>query len=149
MIKQKQLFKHDPDNGTYGDCCRTALACLLDVKPEEIPHIGEAEAEDGELFNKHFEEVLLTRGYYRITLPCDGQQPLENVLAMNHSMHPLAYYLLIGTSRNGTPHVVICCGDKIVWDPAIDDSGIVGPCADGYYYLIFLVPTNLIERNLQ
>jgi hypothetical protein len=38
MTPHKQRFRHDPANGIYGDCWRTAIACLLDIQPEEIPH---------------------------------------------------------------------------------------------------------------
>ena len=34
----KQLHKHDPDNGVWGDCHRTAIGCLLDIEPELIPN---------------------------------------------------------------------------------------------------------------
>lgn len=49
-----------------------------------------------------------------------------------------AYYMLSGLSANGANHIVICRNDEIMHDPAIDDSGIVGPMDNGYYYVSFL-----------
>lgn len=48
--------------------------------------------------------------------------------------------------RNGTAHVVIGLNDAIVWDPAQDDSGIVAPADDGYYWIEFLVPAQLLAE---
>ena len=41
MRPQQQKFKHDPANGSYGDCFRTALACILDLDRDEVPHFNE------------------------------------------------------------------------------------------------------------
>jgi hypothetical protein len=42
-------------------------------------------------------------------------------------------------SKNGCSHVVIAKGDQIVHDPAIDNSGIIGPNDDGFYHVGFLL----------
>ena len=44
MTPQNQLHKHDPANGVYGDCGRTAIACLLDLHPS--PHFWNGEKAD-------------------------------------------------------------------------------------------------------
>ena len=41
MTPHKQLIKHDPENGQWGDCGRTAIACLLDLHPSDVPHFWE------------------------------------------------------------------------------------------------------------
>ena len=33
MTPHKQLYRHDPANGIYGDCGRAVIACLLDRPP--------------------------------------------------------------------------------------------------------------------
>lgn len=40
MIPQHQAFRHDPDNGVYGDCARTAFATLLGVPRDDVPHFA-------------------------------------------------------------------------------------------------------------
>lgn len=38
MTPYKQLYGHNPDQGIFGDCFRTALGCLLNLPPEKVPH---------------------------------------------------------------------------------------------------------------
>lgn len=39
MMKHKQLIQHhDPENGQWGDCFRTSIACILDMNPQDVPH---------------------------------------------------------------------------------------------------------------
>lgn len=39
MIKYDQLIqKHDPDKDRIGDCFRTSIACILEIKPAKVPH---------------------------------------------------------------------------------------------------------------
>ena len=33
-----QTILHDPENGLWGNCFQTALACVLDMEVEEVPH---------------------------------------------------------------------------------------------------------------
>lgn len=33
MKYNKQLFRHHPEQGIFGDCHRTAIACMLDLEP--------------------------------------------------------------------------------------------------------------------
>ena len=65
--------------------------------------------------------------------------PLANVLESGKNLSRGHEYGLVGLSRNGTNHIVICKEDQIVWDPAIDDSGIVECGSDGLWWLEFIV----------
>ena len=44
--------------------------------------------------------------------------------------NPGLYYILGGNSRHGVGHFVICANDKIVHDPSLDETGIVGEYTD-------------------
>lgn len=145
MIKRKQLFRHRPAEGVIGDCHRTAIACLLDLEPEAVPHFGEIYFGEPELFNAAFEGWLKRNGYRTVIIPYNA--PLEDVLASIGHQNDGAYYLLGGTSRTGVNHTVIGCGNEIAHDPSIDDSGIVGPCDDGYYWVTFLVPASMYSKE--
>lgn len=147
MIKRKQLFSHDPRGaGTIGDCHRTALACLVDLEPADVPHFAELSwdfgrgtfVDDGETFNRLVAEWLASAGLSTVCVVYGC--PLEDVLRTQGLTNPGTYYLLGGQSRNGVNHTVVCLEDRIEWDPAIDGSGIVGPCDDGYYWVTYLVP---------
>lgn len=138
MTPQKQAFRHRPDEGQIGDCWRTTLACLLDLQRDDVPHLLHDCWEDHDEARRRTHEWLATQGLTLVEIPYNGD--LQLVLDLQGSMNPGIHYLLGGTSRNGVNHSVIACDDAIVWDPAIDDSGIVGPMSDGCYWLSWLVP---------
>ena len=137
MIKQKQLYKHDPENGVFGDCFRTAIACLLDLKPEQVPH----PYQDGEVATLTALEMMdkwLAETHDLKLVEIPFEQPLPQVqLWARQSLGPL-HYLLIGKSSNGTGHTVVCQHGEIVCDPALDNSGIVGRM-DNCYWIGLLV----------
>lgn len=137
MKPQKQLHRHRPPT-TYGDCFRTAIAIVLDMDAADVPHFmdGGVSGDDGA---DAAEAWLNARGMTAINIVCDGARPLQAVLdsIAGTNLRQLPVFLLTGTSRNGCAHVVVACNGDIVCDPSLDDSGIVGPCDDGYYWLTF------------
>ncbi len=135
MIRHKQKFLHDPDNGIYGDCHRTALASLLDLPIDSVPHFM-VNNPDGGKFRKHQREFLAKLGLYPIEICYDHE--LENFLSGIDLCNSGIKFLLSGQSANGTNHTVIAGEGKILHDPARDDSGIVGPCDDGFYWVTFI-----------
>jgi hypothetical protein len=134
MIKHKQEFRHDPENGVYGDCFRTSIACMLDLKREQVPHfLGDGDVTQGieraQRFLKFFNLAL-------IQLPMQGT--LEEVLTCGDIYAAGVHYFIVGESRTGCNHIVICKDDEIVHDTSLDDAGIIGPADDGYLWLGFL-----------
>jgi hypothetical protein len=75
----------------------------------------------------------------QINIVADGNRPLQGVLdsiaGTNLRSNPV--FLLTGTSRNRCAHTVVACNGDIVCDPSLDDSGIIGPTDDGFYWLTF------------
>lgn len=133
MTPQKQLYRHDPAAGVWGDCDRATIACLLDLPAvADVPHFHDRGV-SSEVADAVKRAWLAKRGYGIWRTVVAGSAPLADVLAMAGHFNPEEYWLLIGQSRNGTGHVVICRGDKIVWDPSLDNSGIVGPDGDYWY----------------
>jgi len=39
MIKRKQIYFHNPEKGSHGDCYRTCIACILEIEPVEVPKL--------------------------------------------------------------------------------------------------------------
>lgn len=143
MTPYKQLYRHRPEDGEYGDCGRTVVACLLDMHPSEVPHFFEDDfkVDDPKKFTglRKMEAWLRDRGLCVIRYPFDGEVTLENLLCQ--FVEPGLFYILQGESKNGSDHVVICENGRIVHDPAQDNSGIVGPCPnDGLWWIEFIVP---------
>lgn len=141
MIPCKQLHRHDPKNGIYGDCHRTAIACILNVHPTVVPHFM---AEDNDNWDKQTKDWLRTRGLWSISIPF--QSTLEKVLETLEVLNPAVYGILGGKSKNNCGHSVVICGGKIVWDPSLDDSGIVGPMDDGLFWVTYFVPYHVVKE---
>lgn len=135
MRFQKQLFRHDPDNGIFGDCQRTVLAILLGIDANEVPHVH-GHLPDGEQLAMH-DNWLRERGVVRIEIPFTVGDPDQMLMIAEHYSQGMPY-MLAGMSRLGTNHVVIGQGRKIIWDPSQLNSGIVGPGTDGHYWLGWL-----------
>jgi hypothetical protein len=146
MRRKKQLFLHLPEEGIYGDCHRTAIACLLNLDPEDVPHFGAIHTEDSVAFNKAFEDWLIGRGFRTVSVVYSNG-PLEEILKSIDGINPGAYFLFGGQSATGVNHTVICCHGRIEWDPSINNAGIVGPCTDGYYWATHLVPAFMYDSE--
>lgn len=141
MQYHKQRFRHRPEEGEFGDCHRTAIACVLDLQPDEVPNFGEAWG-DADRFNSWCAEWLRARGYMLVQFGFNSV--LDEVLNFMGHANPGAIYLLGGKSRSGCNHTVVCCGAKVIHDPSRNDSGIVAPCVeDDLYWVSVLVPTAL------
>jgi hypothetical protein len=143
MIPQKQMYRHRPDEGMIGDCHRTAIACLLDLPKEEVPHFALECFEQPDRFHDAFENWLKERGWRTFTMPFSGDQDLTEMLQSINTLSRGALFILGGESRTGVNHSVIAGDGRIVWDPSLDDAGITGPCDDGYYWVTLLVPTRM------
>lgn len=145
MTPHKQLHRHRPADGQIGDCWRTCIACLLDMAPGEVPHFVDGCWQDSAKSMANARAWLAGQGLAIIeyALSADLSDVLRSVGAINPGM----YYLLGGNSATGVGHSVVCCDDGIVWDPSLDDAGIVGPMDDGYYWVSWLVPALLLRAG--
>lgn len=140
MRPQKQAFKHDPKNGVFGDCYRTSIAALLDLDRDQVPHFMDGcDTADDCKQKRTYQDVddwFRARGLTRIVVIFNAD--LVDVLNSIKHCNPGLAFLLTGQSSNGTNHVVVCRDGQIVCDPALDDSGIIGPCDDGYFWVEFI-----------
>lgn len=136
MTPRKQLLRHDPENGIQGDCQRAAVASVLDLRVEDVPHFCE-DAPDAETYNARVDEYLASRGLCLIRTAFEGNLGLERVLEAQAGMNRGVYFLLMGTSRTGCNHVVVACDGEIVHDPSLTNAGIIGPADDGWFWCEF------------
>ena len=134
-----QLIDHDPENGTWGDCGRTVIACLLNLRPELVPHFYDNDADGlvGQELKNHW---LAERNLREINIPYNGDMSLSEIMVTMKHTNPGAWYMLTGKSgRKICNHVVICRDDEIVHDPSPNKSGVIGPCIeDGLWWISFL-----------
>jgi len=139
IIKHTQLFLHDPENGVYGDCWRATVACLLRMPVEAVPHVCDG-PDDGKA-SERMRAFLDSQNCALIQVPFLGEMSLEQVLDYvgSTSVSSGLHWCLMGTSRTGCNHVVICKGNEIVHDPSITQSGIIGPSRDGLWWVEWVV----------
>ena len=143
MKPQQQLLQHNQTQN--GDCFRTCLAILLDMDAIEVPHfMKDANGdEDAENHLGEAEDWLNQIGYTLHFTPFDGK--LKDILFIQASLNKNQYYILTGRSANDCNHSVVCCNDKVVCDPSLNGSGIVGPAeseGEKYYWVGVLMPIN-------
>lgn len=137
MTPHKQRNLHRPEEGIYGDCGRTVIACLLDLEPEQVPHFWDGPWEKDKDPTTEARAWLAERGIQIWLIYINGDLTVNAVLHAIGNQNPDQHWALVGRSRNGTDHVVICKGPDIAHDPALDDSGIVGPGSNGFYQAEF------------
>lgn len=141
MKYQKQTLIHDPANGVYGDCARTAIAIMLGLWADEIPHFC-FDGPDEDTFNQRRDTWLLNRGLSIVSINyCYDCK--EDLLSAMDKAYPHTPYILLGKSSLGCHHNVVCIGGEIVCDPSQFDSGIAGPCDDGFFYVEFIIKNDL------
>lgn len=139
MRALKQRFKHNPEGGVWGDCHRASIATVLGLDLDDVPHFADGGC-SGEEFARREREFLASRGIASISLPVSLAESSSygDLLAMVAQQNGDDFvYLLGGTSRTGVNHTVVCRGSQIFNDPSLTDAGIIGPCADGYFWLTF------------
>lgn len=134
MTPLKQRNHHRPDEGVYGDCHRAAIASILELPIDDVPHFCDPTQYPTD-WVKHERAWLLARGLVQITAIYAGE--LQDVLYSVSQLNPDTYCILGGTSRTGCGHSVVAFNGEIVHDPSLTDAGIVGPMDDGYYWVTF------------
>lgn len=144
MTPLKQRFGHRPADGVWGDCHRAAIASILDLPLDEVQHFGDG-GPDGQEFDRRVRDWLWKRGLVPVSMVYNAK--LEDVFVCMKSMNPGIYYLLGGASATGVDHTVVGLEDRIVHDPSMNDSGIIGPCeSDGLYWVTFLATATTAKR---
>jgi len=136
-----QKFKHKDGNNIHGDCWRTAIACILDLERDEVPHVYESElyktgkASAEALMGKW----LLDRGYTLVEIPyaCNVDELLDSTVMV---MSP--YLISAQSPRYDTNHVVIAQGGVIIHDPAGDVEPITEAGPDNHTWLGLIMPFN-------
>lgn len=147
MKFHKQRFMHNPPE-EIGDCHRTAIACMLDLEPEQVPHFGKIHWENGDAWYAAEAAFLREHGFAHANIWFEARDDLkaEHVMATMKHTCPDVYYLLGGKSRTGNDHTVIGLNDQIAHDPSPLESGIIGPMTSGYYIITLFIPLRFTKQ---
>lgn len=137
MTPHLQRIRHNPTGGTYGDCYRTAIACLLDVDPEEVPHANGADyapgQQDAEL------RAWLAPQKLNLVSFAYAEPDLSTLLgSMALCCGPDCNFILSGESTRGVDHSLIANASGVVHDVHPDQGGLIGPCGDGLWWFTFI-----------
>ena len=146
MKPQKQLFKHDSENGRYGDCHRTCIAALLDKNAEEVPNFAEDLPDDDTVFFwKRVDEYLKTQGLANVSFVF--KNTISEVLKYMGAVNPEMYYIMGVVSRGGQ-HSIICYEDEMICDPDDHPGGIeaMKTDVDSQVWIHLLVPIGMFRR---
>lgn len=128
MTPCRNQIRHDPDNGTVGDCHRCCVAAILDLAPSEVPHFTQIEQEGGRHWLEGLSDWLASYGFSYVRFAYLDTEPLEAVLAITAQNCPGVPLILAGSAPGGVNHSVVIMDGKIVMDPS--DCGLVGPLLD-------------------
>ncbi len=139
-----QLVSHVPSINKFGDCTRACIAAMLDLSPEDVPHFAEFSTNG---FNereywKRIEEFLDEHSLAWAAAPISGT--LDDVLATMEHNNAGIYYIL-GCQGPAGPHHLVCCGDRIVSDPAGRDRSVYRADESGLNWVVFLVGKRFTE----
>lgn len=126
-----------------GDCFRTALACLLDLHPEQVPHFMADFSQPEQGVWRAVDAWLMERyGLRRVSIPYKTDD-VDLIMTTLEQINPGLRYKLAGKSPRGVQHTVIVEGGKVLWDPHPEGGGIVGPGEDGLLWVDFLLPVKI------
>lgn len=144
---QIQANRHKPDEGIYGDCARTVIACLLELPRDDVPHFAEDDP-DTLTYNHRIDNYLAEQhGLSFVRIPFLSGDGFDSILQNTGRLNPGLRFLLLGKSRRCVNHIVICQDGKIEHDTSCPKVGIIGPSdPDDLYWLYFLTPIKLIDR---
>lgn len=130
MTPLRQIIKHDPEAGQWGDCQRTCIAVIMDLEAEDVPHFcdGHPARADKRPWDQQQAEWLALYGLSAATFAYSGGVSLEQVMTWTSKQNPRTPMMLAGRSSLGCNHVVVVLDGEIVCDPS--GNGIVGPTTD-------------------
>lgn len=136
FVHHIQRVRHDPADGIYGDCYRTAIAMVLGVEPEDVPHFCDSEADA--IWRERRDAWLARKGLCAIELPWGSN--LDLVLEQASLTFAGAVVTISGMSPRGTLHECVIYRGKL-YDPHPDGGGLVAPHDDGNYWMHIITRT--------
>lgn len=144
MTPVYQQEQHDLAKGIWGDCHRAALASLLDLPINDVPHFCDGGPPD---WPERERAWLAGRGMLFLlgVVPVVSQSDALRYASLINPQ-PSQHFILSGaSSADGLNHSVVCRGERVVHDPDPEaltgQPALNGPLSDVRQYVArFLVP---------
>jgi len=137
MTPEICTVKHDPPNGSYGDCVRACVASILDLDSDIVPHFFHDNAPNP-IPQERMSKFLAPLGLATFVAHYPASLMRDDLLTMMGQLNPDVHYMLFGRLANGGDHVVVCKGDQIVHDPAWFAIPIVEAGNNGYWSIMVI-----------
>lgn len=141
LSRQYQAFGHKPEKGVQGDCYRTAVACVLGVERDSVPHSHDELS--GDEANAFMEAWLHPQGLRRIAIPVGGDEfrTIANNIFPRGSNMP---FIVTGQGPREVNHCVVVHGVDDFWCPTLGsvtaEVALKGPALpDGYFWAEWIV----------
>lgn len=147
-LHQRQAISHDPENGKWGDCHRTAIAMVLGIDMCDVPAPNAEVMESNEAFNALYDQWYKDNGYAAFSIGISASSVGEAIKVCNgfaNSHGRNLPYILGGASARGCNHSVAILEGR-VYDPHPSNEGLVGPLIssdDHYHMTVILKPSRL------
>lgn len=138
MKRQFCKVKHDPENGTYGDCLRACVATMLG---HDVPHFFE-DGCDGETGQTRLRDYLFYQNLVPVMFSIPGETSKEGVFEFMHVQNPNVTYLLF-CKCGGEDHVVVCRDDQVIFNPAWAPHPVSSCNSSGFW--VVMVMARLFE----
>lgn len=134
MKRQFCKVKHEPENGTYGDCLR---ACVATVLGHDVPHFFE-DGCDGETGIQRLREYLKIINLVPLIFSIPGETSKDSVFEFMSVQNPNVTYLLF-CKCEGEDHVVVCRDDAVLFNPAWTPYPVSGVGSSGVWVVMAFV----------
>jgi len=126
-IQHQTIFGNGTDGQTRGNCFSTAIACILDLPVEEVPHFCLSDDWRG-ITNVWLKDYGLF--YLDVGVPAD--------MRAEHIFEFAGYHVISGQGPRGYRHSVVGRAGKIVHDPHPSGDGLL--TEEEYGFLIPVAP---------
>ena len=132
MIQLTQTKLSNEEGTINGNCLRTCIACLLEIDPEEIPHI-----EDMDVWFGVFYDFLNSKGYeFEGTIYLGskyftefGKRKAEDEIKRFKEYEGVDGYIIAGGTSPRSyvtrGHAVIYKNGELAWDPHYSREGVL------------------------
>lgn len=135
MVPVMQEYVEDPQRQHAGDCFRACLASILEQSLDVVPHFFEGARQGTRMtpaMEIQLQDWFSEKGLALLFIPILTREP-EQAMAIFGGRYPTLYYVLVGQTRKGVHHAIVCRGTEIAHDPSKTRMGLYGPQDDGFF----------------
>lgn len=119
LSPQSQRIKHDPENGQWGDCFRTAVAVCLGRDAEQVPHVMHDPTKHSDSAVDRLRDWLRPQGLGFSQTIYHADTDIAEILKATAHLSPGIPFVLSGLSPRGPyGHCVVICDGEVCCDPA-------------------------------